>query len=185
MMMSKFSRASKELICDRIGKEPYSKEIINLVFTRIDMETTFVHHAFPGALDLLRDLFGDIYLGSNFISALEVLKGYYKAGSKLYDEYFEYVREIGSIDVSEELLLEFLGEKERNEEGFDASYGRKLIQVYETYQYGLFNIVKLDEKITELQRKMDEGEPEEVVEENLKKNNIVMKMLGYFNKDRK
>ncbi len=180
MWGSKFSRVNKEIICDRIGKEPYSKELTNLILTRIDMETTFVHHAFPDALDFLRKLFGDVDFGSNFISALEVLKRYYKAGNKLYEEYMEYVNELGSINETEELLLRFLEEKESNEESFDASHGRKLIEVYERYQYGLFNIVKLDEKIADYKRQENDEEIMKVGEAEPKRKKGVMKMLDYF-----
>ena len=179
-MMSKFSRANKELICDRIGKAPYSRELTNLIFTRIDMETTFVHHAFPEALDYLYSLFGNVDLGSNFISALEVLKRFYKAGNKLYEEYLEYVSELGSLNESEELLLQFLEEKAKNEERFDASYGRKVIAVYERYQHALFNIVKLDEKIASYKEKENDENNIEVREYGSRRKKGIMKMLGYF-----
>ncbi|MDE6292663.1 MAG: hypothetical protein K2L98_03165, partial [Bacilli bacterium] len=127
MWISKFSRINKELICDRIGKNPYSKELTNLLLERIDRETTFMHHVLPYAIDFLRELFGDVDLGDSYSSALRVLKKYYKEGEKLYDEYVEYIGELGAINITNGLVDKFLEEKSKNEEDFDPVYGKNII----------------------------------------------------------
>lgn len=179
MWPSKFSRVNKELIIDRIGKNPYSRELSNLIFTRIDMETTFMHHALPGAIDFLRELFGDVEFGSSYTSALEVLKSYYKEGEKLYKEYISYLGDIGAVNISDENRQIFLKEKEGLGE-MDASYGGNLMKVYDRYQYSLFNIVRLDEKIAEMQLLEDEYEKELLENKVVPKRTGVAKILDYF-----
>lgn len=188
MLISKFSRINKELICDRIGKNPYSKELTNLILERIDRETTFMHHVLPYAIDFLRELFGDVDLGDSYSSALRVLKRYYKEGEKLYDEYVEYLGELGAINIARGLEDKFFEEKSKNDEDFDPVYGKNTMEVYYKYQYSLFNIIKLDEKISELKKCEEEydnerqAELEMNVEEIPKRPTGVRKILDYFKK---
>lgn len=185
MWPSKYSRANKELIIDRIGKNPYSKELVNLILTRIDIETTFMHHALPGAIDFLRNLFGDIDLGTSYTSALEVLKRYCKEGEQLHGEYLNYLDDLGALNISDEGKREFLKEKEQNEDGFDAEYGWKLMIVYSTYQYRLLNILKLDEKISSMQALEDEEKKEMLENKVSKKKTMITKALDYFKENKR
>ncbi|MDE6142258.1 MAG: hypothetical protein K2G03_06605 [Bacilli bacterium] len=178
MWTDKFVRINKEVVIDRMGKNPYSKELTNLILTRVDMETTFMHHKLPGAIEFLRELFGDVDFGGSYLSALEVIKRYYKKGEKLHQEYMEYLRELGALNMTDAIKKEFLKEKEKLDD-FDSDYGWKLMQVYENYQYGLFNIVRLDEKIEEMKR-MESEYDEDVGNDVIKRNISSIKILDYF-----
>lgn len=180
MWDSKFASISKELICDRIGKNPYSKELTNLILTRIDMETTFMHHALPGAIDFLYKLFGDINLGDSYSSVLRVLKGYYKEGEFYYEEYMKHAEELGLVNMPDYLLDEIILDKWGNE----GDYIKKEMEVYLKYsRTSLCSIIKLDERIKELKQKEKECE-EEVGEVEVSKNKKrgINKVLDYFKK---
>lgn len=185
MWENNFSRMNKELIIDRLGKNPYSRELTNLMLTRIDMETTFMHHALPGAIDLLYSLFGDIDLGTSYVSALEVLKKYYKEGEVLYHEYLKYLGDLGAVNITDENKEEFLRERMEDNQIENISHSKKLMEVYTAYQYGLFNIVRLDEKIEEMQRLSDEYQKDHKSDDKKHRKMKISQILSYINKGRK
>lgn len=180
MWVNKFSRINKELIIDKIGQMPYSKEITNLILEKIDMETTFIHHLLPSAMDFLISLFGEIQGRDSAFSNLNILKRYYKEGELYYEEYWKFLGELGSVDIPDNLLDEIIVDKWGN----DADYVKKKMEVYMKYSStSLYSIIKLEERIKDLKRQEKEQE-EEVrktgILENKKRS--ISKVLANFKK---
>lgn len=177
MWGNKYSQINKRIIVDRIGKTPYSKEITNLILCEIDMETTFIHHLLPYAMEYLVVLFGDIQGRDSMFSNLDILKKYYRDGAKFYEDYISYLDKIGVTNITNDGIDDFLEEITSDEE---ASYIKNTIGVYLKYvKTDLFNIIAMEDKIADMKKKEDEWKKER----EHKEKGRLSKVLDYFRKD--